>query len=94
MAHEWYQSSLNQGLEENHNRMIFKALHFSKLLSLPDDIIGHIQLQIKLDELERRQKDYHLKMIRQLNTQSYYKQGLFKKQYTECIDYYISITDK
>ncbi len=77
MADEWHRTFICNQLKENHRDMVYQTLHFAKTLPLPDDVLSHIRLQIKLDEIQRYSKDLKIVMLRQLSTQSYYKQGIF-----------------
>jgi len=79
MADDWHREYVNQRLNDNRKTDIYKTLHFIKTLSLPDDVLDHMRLQVKLDEMQRTQKTRWGGVIKQIGVASHYRQGMYYK---------------
>lgn len=95
MADEWHRNHINEMLLTNERQHTYMEIMNIKRLSLPDDIISHMILQVKLSCIESSQKRKKQKLHSQIHTQSYYKKGLYS-----CVsrviyeDIYIQENDK
>ncbi len=77
MADEWYRKHIDERCLENSRQHTYIEIMNIKRLPLPDDIIQHMILQVKLTCIETSQKRNRQKLHAQIHTESYYKRGLY-----------------
>ncbi len=93
MSHIWYQKWLNDALQEKHRASVYRSLLVVKTLPLPDDVLIHIRLQIKLDEIQRHSVVTFGVMKAELSLYAFYRKGLFGVK-READDVYARLTDE